>query len=146
MNKAFVREPDEPDAARCPSCGAMGDPTPLAVVVRHLAAGTRCDLAGSSHFCRNPRCPVGYFDATGLTIPASAVTPMVFPKDAAAPVCVCLNLCAGDVESDAKRGDVARVRGAVQQAQRDPGQCERLMPTGKPCTGEIQKLFLRTRR
>lgn len=143
MNKAFVREPDEPDDVRCPSCQAIGLPVGPATVRGQLAADGIIELSDTAFYCASPRCDVGYFDSIGRTVPASAIRRPIHPKHQAAPVCLCLNLSADDVIDDARRADASRVRQAIAHCRATPERCMKQSPSERTCEAEIQQLYLK---
>lgn len=143
MNKAFVREPDEPELLRCPRCDVPGRPVGRTQLQAHLPADAATALGNSSFYCGNPACGVGYFDSHEQFIPADQLTHRAYPKWPDAPLCPCLGLTAADVEADAQQQDPGRVREALQRAKSADAPCAQLHPACRPCTGEIQKLYLR---
>src|SRR5690242_18281917 len=108
MNKAFVREPDEPDP-RCPACGVLGVATPRPVVAAHLPLDATATLSENGFYCANPRCDVAYYDASGASVDRKFLRGGTFPKDVNAPVCPCTGLSAEQVERDARAGQRDRV-------------------------------------
>jgi hypothetical protein len=143
MNKAFVREPDEPTHLKCPSCGAIGQPVGSETLSAHLDKADIARLVGSSVcYCPKPECPVGYFDNHEQTVPASAIRDGAYPKQPDGPICTCLGLTAAKITADAAAKNPARVRQALQTAEANPMRCRRTNPSGHPCTAEIQRLYL----
>ena len=143
MNKAFTREPDEPDELHCPRCGALGSPVGAATIAAHLGEGARSSLSSTVCFCPTPTCPVAYFDHFEQTIAASDLNRAVYPKDPQAPICACFKLKADDVEADAQAGNPAGVRELIRMSQTAAARCETLAASGKCCVPEVQKLYMR---
>lgn len=144
MNKAFVRDPDEPELLRCPRCGVPGQPVGRGHVEAHLPDGFSATLGNSCFYCGNANCEAGYFDSHEQAIPADQLTHRAYPKWPDAPVCPCLRLSAADVEADAQQQNPARVRQALEHGKSRDARCAELHPACGPCTGQIQKLYLRS--
>ena len=142
MNKAFVREPDEPDP-RCPRCGVLGESVGRPTLAAHLPLEAVTQLGESACYCANPRCPVAYYDAAGAEVPLTLVREPAYPKDPDAPICSCFGLTAEQVERDARAGDPKRVRELIARAQGPEARCGTAAPGGRSCVGEVQKLFLK---
>lgn len=142
MNKAFVREPDEPDP-RCPGCGALGEGVIRATLDENLPAASSRRLSDASWYCPNPRCPVGYFDASGQSVPATELKRTSFPKNPAGPICSCLGVTADEIEADARIGDRTRIRQLLAHSQSPDAACAHKSPSGQPCAAELQKHFLK---
>lgn len=144
MNKAFVRESDSTDEL-CPKCGAIGVPVRRDVVLRHVREPASVSIAESANFCPSPGCDVVYFDMFERTIAASAVRTPVFPKDPAAPICVCFGLAAADIDLDLAEGVNTRTKACLLRARTAEARCAELSPTGQPCVAEVQRYFLRNK-
>ncbi|MCX5659550.1 MAG: hypothetical protein NTW19_07475 [Planctomycetota bacterium] len=142
MNKAFVREPDEPDP-RCPGCGSHGESVIRATLDANLAPAESRVLSDASWYCPNPRCSVGYFDASGQSVPTAALRHKAFPKDPAAPICPCKGVAAAEIEVDAEAGERTRIRALLAYGQSPEAACPHRSPTGQPCAAELQKHFLK---
>src|SRR5262245_54594721 len=110
MNKAFTREPDPAETARCPHCQSLG----LAVTRETLESFVPPDaiqrVAESAFFCPYPMCDVVYFDVFDRTILSDSVIKPVYPKDPSAPICGCFGLALDDIEQDIREGSVTRCR------------------------------------
>jgi hypothetical protein len=144
MNKAFTREPDEPDP-RCPGCDVPGQTVERNTVLAQVPADTAISLAESAFYCANPRCDVGYFDAYGNRIAARLLRHPSYPKDPSAPVCRCFGVTAQQIESDARAGDATGVRALIARAQSPAARCSELNPSGQCCVPQVQRIFLRHR-
>lgn len=143
MNKAFLREPDEPDVLHCPRCGAIGQPVGPAVIAAHLRAGERNPLNASSCFCPGGSCEVAYFDSFGQTIAAATLNRAVYPKHPDAPVCACFRLKAIDIEADAEAGNPAGIRELIRLSQTPRARCAELAAGGICCVPEVQRIYLK---
>jgi len=144
MNKAFVREPDEPEHLKCPACSTIGLPVAAETLEAHLDKADLGRLGSTACYCPKPECPVGYFDNLDQSVPASAIRNTAFPKDPAGPVCTCLGLTAAKIIADGAAKNPARVRQAIQNAEANPMRCRRTHPAGRPCTADIQRLYLQS--
>lgn len=144
MNKAFTREPDEPDP-RCPGCGLPGQTVERATVLAQVPAEAAALLAGSAFYCSSPRCEVGYFDAYGNQVAAGHLRHPAYPKDPAAPVCRCFGVTAPQIEADARAGDATGVRELIARAQSPEARCGEMNPSGQCCIPQVQRIFLRHR-
>lgn len=144
MNKAFVRESDDPSDLRCPACRAIGTPVGHDTLAAHLPPEMVGRLGSQPHFCPNPRCDAGYFDGLEQIVPASEIHPSIYPKNPSAQICPCLGITAEQVESDARAADPARIRKAIAHAALPEARCATLAACGHPCTGEIQRLYIKT--
>ncbi len=145
MNKAFIREPDDTGQGHCPACGSLGiaveRETWQAHVRRELAAG----LAEAAFFCPFPRCDVVYFDMFERRVTSEALNEPVYPKDPHAPVCACFGLTADEIETDARAGDVTRVRELLKKAESGQALCRTKAASGRPCTADVQREYLKAR-
>ena len=146
MNKAFVREPDEPDDLHCPRCQAIGQAVEAATIAAHLRDGERNPLGSSACFCPAAACEVAYFDAHGQSIPAALLNRPVFPKDPDAPVCACFNLKADDILADAAANNPAGVRELIRLSKSPRADCAARAANGRCCVAEVQRIFLKARQ
>jgi hypothetical protein len=144
VNKAFVREPDEPDDVHCPACGAIGQAVSADAVKRQLPEHAGSDLAHGALYCPSPRCAVGYFDAVGRTVAADALREPIYPKPRDAPVCLCTGVTADDIVADARNHDPTRVRAILARCREHGEQCATRTPNERPCEATVQQLYLRT--
>lgn len=142
MNKAFVREPDEPDP-RCPGCGLLGEPVTRATLDANLPPQAARVLSDTACFCANPRCVIAYFDAAGQSQEIGLLRQRVYPKDPAGPICPCTQTSAAQIEADARSGDRTRIRQLLALGQSPDAACARLNPAGRPCAAELQQHFLK---
>ena len=145
MNKAFVREPDETTALRCPQCDSPGLPVNSETLEAQLGAAARTAVAESAFYCPYPRCEVGYFDAFERVVKADRLLNPAFPKDPTAPLCPCFGLATDDVEQDVREGVVTRVRAVVDKAKTAEACCKQKSPTGQSCVAEVQRYYMRFR-
>ena len=145
MNKAFVRETDAL-SDRCPRCGTAGQGVTRVTLDAQLTSERRQELGDSAFFCPAAHCDVVYFDAFERIVLASALPRPVYPKDPRAPICACFGVMAEEIEEDAERGDVARVRELLAKANSAESPCSRESPSGQNCSAEIQRRFLRCYR
>ena len=143
MNKAFVREPDEPDYLHCPRCSSLADAVGPDTLAAFLPAQLVAKLASSVGYCSRPECPVAYFDALGQIFTRDQLIRPAYPKDPAAPLCGCLGISVHLVMADAAAKNPARVRSMLIQAQSNPHRCRTTCASGKPCTAEAQRLYLK---
>jgi len=141
MNKAFVREPDYV-ADYCPRCGSKGEPVGSVTLEAHVAEEKRSGIAKTASFCPSAQCPVAYFDGFERVILAADLLRPVYPKDPTAPVCACFGLTRAEIEEDARRGIVARVRAIVERAKSPEARCLERAANGRPCVAFVQKYFL----
>ncbi|MEX2212526.1 MAG: hypothetical protein WD768_00265 [Phycisphaeraceae bacterium] len=146
MNKAFTREPDEPDDLRCPHCGVIGSAVSSLTITHHLREGDTSPLSSSACFCPTHTCPIAYFDGFGQSIAASSLNRPIYPKDPAAPVCACFRLKAEDVEADAKANNPAGIRELIRKSQMGKAKCEEKAADGRCCVGEVQRLYLKAKQ
>lgn len=146
MNKAFVREPDETGDRKCPRCGSLGVRVEAATLDAWLGPHLRSDVADSAFFCPFGQCNVAYFDEFDRVVLVERLPRIPFPKDASAPVCACFGLTAAQIEEDAAAGRVARVKEVVQNAKSDLAHCMTASAAGRPCTADVQRLFMKSRQ
>lgn len=145
MNKAFVREPDEPDDLRCPSCNAIGQSVGSVTLTAQLSDDALRAISSNACFCPNPRCPVGYFDAFGQSVSADVVRRLNYPKDPAGPICACFDVAADDIIAAARRNDPTPVRELLERCQSPEAHCVTAAANGQSCAAELQRLYLRNR-
>ncbi len=146
MNKAFVREPDEPDDLHCPRCRAIGQPVEAATIVARLRDGQRHTLGSSACFCPTASCEVAYFDAYGQSIAAALLNRPVYPKDPDAPVCACFHLKANDILADAAANNPAGVRELIRLSKTPRADCAVKSANGRCCVPEVQRIYLKARQ
>ena len=144
MNKAFVKEQDDP-GNRCPRCGTVGQVVYQATIEVHVPADLLSNLAQTAHFCPSATCEVGYFDQFERTIPADRLERRVYPKHPEAPICPCFGLTCEDVEADARDGVVTRIREHLRRAQSDEARCSETAANGQSCIAAVQRLFMQHR-
>ena len=101
--------------------------------------------AGSAHFCPNNTCDVAYFDLNRQRVETHHLRSRCWAKtgDENDVVCACLKVAAKEVVADARLKDPSRVRKILAHAQAHPQGCARDMPTGQPCTAQVQRLYLK---
>jgi hypothetical protein len=144
VNKAFLREPDEPDDLHCPRCRVLGQAAARDAVAALVSADDLRQLGSAIWFCPNPLCEVGYFDAFEQTVAAARFRRRVYPKNPQAPICPCFCLTADAVEADARAGNPAGVKALIARAAAGPTSCATRTPTGQCCVDEVQRLYLKT--
>lgn len=144
MNKAFVREPDEPDDLHCPRCGALGNAVSAVTITAQLQPDIKSPLGSSACFCSTPTCEVAYFDGSGTTIFAAQLRRAIYPKDPDAPICACFGLKADDVIADASIGNAAGVRLLLERSVTQREKCVTTAADGRCCVDAVQKLYLQT--
>ena len=143
MNKAFVREPDDHGAARCPRCDSPGNAVQAETLDALLQPEARGALSDSAFFCPFPRCEVAYFDRFERTAPVTALVRPVYPKDPSAPLCACFGLGAEEIEADIREGKPTRVRALLERAKSAEAHCQTANPTGESCVAEVQRYYMR---
>lgn len=142
MNKAFIREADSADE-RCPRCHAPGQPVGAATLDALLLPERRRELGETAYFCVTPQCEVAYFDPFERVVTTAALRQPVYPKDPDAPLCPCFGVTADEIEQDARRGEVGRVRGLLDRAKSAEAACITRSVRGQSCATEVQRCFLR---
>jgi hypothetical protein len=142
MNKAFIREPDEPEHLKCPECGAIGETVGSVTLTEHVDERAAGQLGSFVAWCPNPQCPVGYFDALGQRIAVAEVRGVNWPKDPRGPVCPCRNITADEIEADARAGRRERVKELLAYANSPDSPCVRCAANGRNCVAVVQQLFL----
>jgi len=145
MNKAFIRDPEEPDP-RCPRCGGLGESVGRTTLEAHLPAEAAHRFSETSHYCANPRCPVAYFDAAGQEAGIEQLRGPAYPKDPAGPVCSCFGISIAEIENAARSGDKKAIRELLAKTQSSEAACITRAPNGRCCVREIQRLFLKHSR
>ena len=143
MNKAFVKEPDEPDDLHCPRCGSLGQSVSPATITAHLKPDESSPLSSSSCFCSNANCEVVYFDGHGQVIQVDRLSKAVYPKHPDAPICACFGLKVEDVIADAQAGNAAGVRLLIERSKDRAEHCLLLAGNGRCCGDEVQRVFLK---
>lgn len=136
MSKAFTSEAEPQGASRCPRCGRPGVRVGPVTVEALVPPEARADLGSDVAFCPTPSCEVGYFDALGRVVPASAIQGLGHPKrtDDAAIVCYCFGVTRGEVTP-------ARLTEVRTRIDRGEARCERANPTGRRCTPDLVRLL-----
>ncbi len=140
MNKAFVREGDEP-APRC-GCGSAGLSVEPAQVGKSTAG--RAALSGQAFFCPRPVCPVAFYDGWGTQVAAALLEVPCYPKDPEGFVCPCLQIRLAEIRDEAREGGKETVMRILQHLKSEPG-CAELRPDGRTCEREARRLFLEHR-
>ncbi len=143
MNKAFVRESEEPEHQRCPACRAIGQGVGSVTLNAHLPEEDAMRLAGEVAYCANPSCDVGYFDTVGQTIPASKIVNPSWPKHPLAPVCACFGATAEDVIAAARVADPQPIRQIIERSKSPDADCLFRAASGHCCVPELQQLYLK---
>lgn len=146
MNKAFVREPDDNGQRNCPRCGALGLPVGEEAVAGHLDPQRPRTVGEPAFFCPTPTCEVVYFDLFDRVATTGVLRGPVYPKDPAAPVCVCFGLTREEIEEAARGGDLSRIREIIAHARSPAARCFLLSPEGRSCVAEVQRCFIRYRQ
>lgn len=144
MNKAFVKETDDP-GDRCPGCGGIGWPVYRRTLLTHLPAETCERLAEPAFFCPYPRCDVAYFDQYARTAPAASLRTGLYPKDPTAPICPCFGLTCEAIEADVAEGAPTRVKAHLRKAQSPAANCKTQTPDGRSCIPAVQRYYMRLR-
>jgi len=144
MNKAFVKETDDP-GDRCPLCGSKGQGVFEATLKAFLSAEACDELSESAYFCPHATCEVAYFDRFERTVAAGCLSRPAYPKDPEAPICPCFGLTCEDIEADVDEGVVTRVRAHLERAQSDEAHCTTKAPSGQSCVAAVQQCFMRLR-
>lgn len=143
MNKAFMREPEFTGKAYCPRCGSLGSPVSSDTLDHHLRTTSRSRLGSSAFFCTFAQCDVGYFDLFDQFVAIDELQSIVYPKDAAAPICACFDFTLDDIESDVREGTPTRIRALLGKSKSDEAQCQTLAADGQCCMREVQRLYMR---
>ncbi len=144
MNKAFVKEPDEP-GNRCPECGTIGTAVYQVTLRAHLPTDLEEQFRGSAFFCSQPTCGVAYFDSLERTIAVSSLSAAVYPKDPDAPICPCFGFTCEEIEADVDEGVVTRVKAHISRANSDEANCETKAADGRSCVTAVQRYFMQLR-
>ncbi len=145
MNKAFVRDP-EPAEPRCPApegCDGIGVPVTRKTLLAQLPHDTAERFAETSYYCRNPHCPVAYFDQWGISVKRTELRSLAYPKSPTAPVCSCFGVNEEEIREDAESGRKDRVRELIARAETSAARCETESPSGASCVVEVRKIFLK---
>jgi hypothetical protein len=145
MNKAFLREPDETGALRCPVCDSLGVAVTRETWQAHVADATATELAESAFFCPYPKCAVAYFDMFERRVTTDRLRHGVYPKDRQAPICPCFGMSVDEVRADARAGVVERVRALVAKARSSEARCLTLSASGQSCVAEVQRCYMKER-
>jgi hypothetical protein len=146
MNKAFLREPDPAERAKCPRCGSLGLPVTRETLESFVAPESLQSVAESAFFCPYPTCEVVYFDVFDRSLDAGAILKKVYPKDPNAPICGCFGLTLDDIEQDVREGVVTRCRALIERAKSPEARCSIMSPAGQSCIPEVQKQFIKRRQ
>jgi hypothetical protein len=143
MNKAFLREPDDTGACRCPRCGSLGTGVERPTMAAHVAAEAVAHLAESAFFCPFARCEVVYFDVFERVATNESATHPIWPKDAEAPLCGCFELTRDDIEADLAEGTPRRVRELLAKSKSPEARCSVLSPSGQCCMSDVQRYYMK---
>jgi hypothetical protein len=108
--------------------------------VRPEAAG---GLAETAFFCPYAKCDVVYFDMFERRVTTDAMRHGVYPKDPQAAICGCFGLGREDVEADIREGTATRVRALLAKVRAGEANCQRMSPSGQPCTAEVQRYYMK---
>lgn len=129
--------------AKCPVCGALGQPVPLETV----KSMTRTNMPAADEFsvCMTADCNVVYFSRGTVFYKADIVVPVAW-KDGTTPkyICYCNRVTEEEIiraiiEDGAKTvGDVAKATGAMKN-----GQCIVNNPKGTCCHKDIERIIQR---
>lgn len=145
MNKAFIKEAEATDSAKCPRCGSLGVAVGEETLAAHLPPDVRGEVARTAFFCPYPLCEVVYFDAFERSVIADRLNERIYPKDPDAPMCACFGFTADDIEQDLEEGGVRRVRELLAKAKGPEARCRVAAPSGQCCAGEVQRYYMRRR-
>lgn len=144
MNKAFVREADQPEPS-CPAprgCGATGATVPLEALRAQLSPEDAARFPDGAFYCATATCPVAFFDRYGALVEVAALRDVPYPKDPEGVVCACLGIRAAQLEDEARAGRRDAIRAIVEAARSDPARCADTAVSGRPCEVEARRLFL----
>ncbi|MBX7166603.1 MAG: hypothetical protein K1X74_09680 [Pirellulales bacterium] len=145
MNKAFVREPDDLQTARCPRCGSPGVAVGRETLAAQLMPEAAAALGDAAWFCPFPRCDAAYFNVLERVVSVDSLRQPVYPKDPAAPVCPCFGLTLDDIDQDLAEGGVRRVRATIERAKSPEACCLERSPTGRSCIADVQRYYMQRR-
>lgn len=145
MNKAFLREPDETAALKCPACGSLGIAVERETWEHHVASAAAVALADSAFFCPYDKCDIVYFDMFERQVRTAALAHGVYPKDPQAPLCGCFGLTTEDIAADVREGVVTRTRATVEKAKGPEARCRTMSASGQSCVGEVQRCYMKLR-
>ena len=144
MNKAFVREPDEPDLHRCPQCEVPGRPVTPVTLEANLSQDAVRELGTSAFHCPNARCGVVYFDRNDMAVDGSRLArPAVDADDPDQPLCPCFGFMRQDVQLDLQEGAPTRTRALLARAQSPQAHCETSTIDGQSCVARVQQYYLK---
>lgn len=146
MNKAFTREPDPADTARCPRCSSFGSSVTRETLEAFVPPESLERVAESAFFCPYPTCDVVYFDVFGRTLASDAVKQAVYPKDPNAPICGCFGFTLDDIEQDVREGVVTRCRELIAKSRSPAARCATMSATGQSCVAEVQRQYMKIRQ
>lgn len=144
MNKAFVRDEDQP-AGRCPQCGSAGTDVGRDTLDAQMLPDRRGLVSETAYYCPAARCPVVYFDVFERTATVDDVRRPPYPKDSEAPICPCFDFSMEEIEADVEEGGVLRVRALYAKMKLPEAQCLLKAASGQCCLSEIQRAFFRLR-
>lgn len=145
MNKAFIRETDEPEP-RCPGCGTLGVTVSWNTLRANLPEARAGTLGEFVWYCQTPRCAVAYYDSAGLTVGVEHLRQRAYPKHTEAPICSCFGVTAEQIEADARAGDPTRVRDLIARAKTGEARCAATSPSGQCCVAQVQRVYLGRRK
>lgn len=143
MNKAFVRESEEPEHQKCPACKTIGQSVSTATLTAHLPPADAGRLAGEVSYCPNASCDIGYFDSVGQTIPSTKILQPSWPKAPLSPVCACFGITVDQVIDAASAADPLPIRQLIVRSKTPEAQCILKAASGRCCIPEVQQLYLK---
>ena len=148
MNKAFVREPDEPPP-RCPSppgCGTSGEPISRETLDAQLSRADADRFPSGAFWCATPGCPIAYFDGWGTEVTAEALSGVPYPKNPGGLACSCLGIPPARILEEAREDKRDAVLRIIAHARSDAAECVRKSPEGRSCERVVRQLFMQSRR
>jgi hypothetical protein len=146
MNKAFIREPDHADHARCPRCGSLGLAVGSETLKAFLLPEAVSAVAESAFFCPYPTCEIVYFDVFDRCVGPSSVRRAVYPKDPNAPICGCFGLTRDDIDRDIAEGVVTRCKDLIAKSKTPAARCSIMAADGRSCVAEVQRYYMKSRQ
>lgn len=141
MNKAFVREPDQPNDY-CPCCDSKGEPVGVVTLRSFLTETQMRAVSASAYFCPAPKCDVVYFDSFERKLLSADIQRPIFPKDVTAPICPCFGMTRDDIELDVQEGVTTRVKEILAKAKLPTARCHQMAANGKPCVVYVQQYYM----
>jgi hypothetical protein len=146
MNKAFTRDPDPVESARCPRCQSIGLPVTRETLESFVLPEALGTVAESAFFCPYPTCEIVYFDVFDRALGTERVKKQVYPKDPNAPICGCFGLTLDDIEQDVNEGVVTRCKELINKAKSPAARCAIMSPNGQSCIAEVQRQYMKRRQ